>query len=196
MASLTTPVKHSNGSSQSAVDDLDSLQANHLERIRVRAEKGLRSLIHKEYLRRLGQAMSSLKGMSFNNPAARMREARRRLGIGPDEVYGGELSAEAVFAINTSGDAERYLKATDDGRAGGTIFGGLEILRISASDIARVIAEATTNMKKSVRLVRAEEAAERENASAAHDSGQGDDVLKQILAKRSSRRTRGSLSKS
>ena len=98
-------------SNRSAVDDVDSLQATYCERVRRHAEKGLRSLIHKEYRRRLSLALRSTKGTPFHTPSARMREARRRIGIAPDEVYGGELSAEAVFAINTSADVVRYLSA-------------------------------------------------------------------------------------
>jgi len=174
------------------VDDLESLQANHFERVRRCAERGLRSLIYKEYRRRLGLALRSTKGTPFHNASARMLEARRRVGIAPDEVYRGELSAEAVFAINTSADAEQYLNGTDERMAGGTIFGGLEALRIGASQIARVIADSNASVKKSVRLVRAEEAAERENASGVGDlpEWQGEDALKQILARRSLRRTR------
>lgn len=174
-------------SNRSAVDDVDSLQATYCERVRRHAEKGLRSLIHKEYRRRLSLALRSTKGTPFHTPSARMREARRRIGIAPDEVYGGELSAEAVFAINTSADVVRYLSATDDRAAGGTIFGGLEVLRISASAIAQVLADANDSVKKSVRLVRAEEAAERQGASAPSDSGQVDDLLRQIRSKRSGR---------
>lgn len=173
------------------MDELETLQAKHVERVRRHAEKGLRSLIHKEYRRRLGQKLSSLKGMPFHNASARMLEARQRIGIAPDEVYGGELSAEAVFAINTSADAERYLSATDDRMGGGSIFGGLDLLRIGASEIARVIADSNASVKKSVRLLRAEEAAERESASEASDSGQAEDLLRHILSKRSRRRVLG-----
>lgn len=168
------------------MDDLESLQAKHFERVRRCAERGLRSLIYKEYGRRLGLALRSTKGTPFHNASARMLEARRRIGLKHDEIFGGDLSVEAVFAINTSADADRYLSATDDA-AGGTIFGGLRHLQISESAIARVIAESNTRVKKSVRLLRAEEAAERECASEANDSGQAEDLLRQILSKRSRR---------
>lgn len=174
-----------------AMDELESLQAKRIERVRRNAERELRSLIHTEYMRRLGRAMRSVKGMPFASRSARMREARRRIGINHDEVYGGELSAEAVLTINGSADAARYLSGTDEAAAGGTIFRGLRQLQIGESEITRVMAQASSSVKKSARLLRAEEAAERENTSTGRNSAgrQREDSLKQILAKRFRRQT-------
>lgn len=173
---------------QSPIDDLEQLRGKHIERVRKRAEKGLRSLIHKEYIRRVGIEMRTLKG-SPHSRSTRMMEARRRTGILADEVYGLDLSTEAALMIGSPTDATRYLTATDDD-TGGSIFGGLRLLRISAAAVSQVIIEANAGVKRSARLLRAEEAAEREGSpeGRSHAGDQTGDALRQLLAKRTRKR--------
>lgn len=140
--------------------------------------------------------MSSLKGVPFPDRTARMKAAQRKVGFMPDEIYGGTLDADAVVSINRPEDAERYLLATrDDGESSNdgestSIFTALASLQISASTIARTIADADASVKKSVRLSRAEEAADREGAAVVNDPAERErqDRLMEILAKRSRRR--------
>lgn len=153
-------------------------------------------MIHREYRRRLGRAISSLKGVPFPNRTARMKAAQRKIGFFPDEIYGGTLDADAVLFINTSVDAERYLTEahyTDLPRNEGespSIFASLATLQISAGTIARTIANADASVKKSARMVRLEDAAERESAAAPKDptDQRRQDSLRQLLAARSRRR--------
>jgi tRNA1(Val) A37 N6-methylase TrmN6 len=175
METATTPVAPSGQAEAFAKDypDFDELQAQHAERVRRRAEKALRGVIHREYLRLLGRALASLKGTPLPNPSARMRAAHRRVGLMPDEVYGGVLDLDAAMCISNAADAERWLTASCEARADGavpdsgaelSIFTALDALHIGASTIAAKVLEADTSVRKSARLRMAEEAAERVSA--------------------------------
>jgi hypothetical protein len=116
--------------------------------------------------------MRSLKGVPFANRTARMRKAQERVGFKLDEIYGGTLDLGAVFAINSTEDAERQIYARRDDPLELSILASLGHLQIAGSRIVEAIADAHASVKKSARLIREEEAAEAvaESAStSAHD---------------------------
>jgi hypothetical protein len=125
-----------------------------------------------------------------------MKAAQRKIGFAPDDIYGGTLDADAVLIINTPADAERYLTEAQDTDPSGnegespSIFASLAKLQIGAGTIARTIASADASVKKSARMVRLEEGAERESAAVPRDAADQERQvsLRKILAKRTRRR--------
>jgi hypothetical protein len=125
-----------------------------------------------------------------------MKAAQRKIGFVPDEIYGGTLDAGAVMIINTPADAERYLNEAQDTDPPGnkgeslSIFASLAKLQIGAGLIARTIADADASVKKSARMVRLEEAEERESAAVPKDPADQErqESLQRMLARRSRRR--------
>jgi hypothetical protein len=115
-------------------------------------------LIHAEYDRRTKLEYPALHARSFPNIGKRTREAQKRIGIIPDEVYRGVLDVGDMLSINNTTDVIRCTEAAEKAPVDGadpSILIQARNVNIGEDDIVRCIRDARDNVKESARLQRA-----------------------------------------
>jgi hypothetical protein len=148
---------------EQAYPDFETLQSTYFERIRRRAEKAVRSLIHAEYRRRFSIELS--RGGGSVDRSGRFLLAYKRIGVAPDEVHGGKLEMPVALSATRTNFAQFMPVAaarnpTPEGEPP-SILVGAEELGVSEDAIIDAIVEARDAVRQPKRLVEAEQALER-----------------------------------
>jgi len=166
-------------------------QGRYLERVRRRAERNLRSLIHKEFHRRFSEA---LRGGCGATRRQRFCLAYERIGIRSDEVRRGVLGLGVLLAINESNATDLMAEAealvvTDGGDA--SILSGANRMGLAGQDVAGCVAAAFNAVRQPVSLLRAEREMERTQQAENASSGENDEAWRQAKSVMESVRRRG-----
>ena len=157
----------------------EMLPSQHWERIRRRAEKAIRKLIHAEYQRRVRAEFPALCGTPFPNIGARRRAAERRTGVNREDVFGGVLDVIEAMTITNDSDVTRCLEAaqnaTDEG-VDPSILVQAQNVGIGEGAVVRCIREASDTVNESARLRQARDAYERAAAAVERDEQPGMEI--------------------